>query len=66
LPGTDHDLHGHADVIWASDQGRAGLFFSRLTPAARKLLKHWLGKRGANRKEQPAPSQFLRMRRPAW
>ncbi|MBZ5683368.1 MAG: PilZ domain-containing protein [Acidobacteriia bacterium] len=51
LPGTEHELHGHADVIWASDQGRAGLFFSRLAPSARKLLKQWLGKRGINRKD---------------
>ncbi|PYX29939.1 MAG: hypothetical protein DMG77_11170 [Acidobacteria bacterium] len=51
LPGTDHELHGHADVVWASDQGRAGLFFSRLAPSARKLLKQWLGKRGASRKD---------------
>jgi CheY-like chemotaxis protein len=47
LPGTTSTLHGHADVIWASDQGRAGLFFSRLAPSARKLLKQWLRKRSA-------------------
>lgn len=46
LPGTEITLHGHADVIWASDQGRAGLFFSKLAPAARKQLKNWLSKRG--------------------
>lgn len=51
LPGTDITLHGHADVIWASDQGRAGLFFSRLAPAARKHLKQWLSKRGRQRKD---------------
>jgi hypothetical protein len=51
LPGTDYDLHGHADVVWASDQGRAGLFFSRLAPSARKRLKQWLAKRGANPKD---------------
>jgi len=45
LPGTGFTLQGHADVIWASDQGRAGLFFSKLGPAARKHLKHWLHKR---------------------
>ncbi|HME33796.1 MAG TPA: PilZ domain-containing protein [Candidatus Sulfotelmatobacter sp.] len=50
LPGTNVTLQGHADVIWASDQGRAGLFFSRLTPAARKHLKHWLHKRNAHSK----------------
>src|SRR5262252_2014535 len=46
LPGTSMTLNGHADVIWASDQGRAGLFFSKLAPAARKHLKQWLTKRG--------------------
>ena len=49
LPGTHITLNGHADVIWASDQGRAGLFFSKLAPAARKHLKQWLSKRGANK-----------------
>jgi ActR/RegA family two-component response regulator len=48
LPGTDISLDGHADVIWASDQGRAGLFFTKLSPAARKHLKQWLGKRHAH------------------
>ncbi|HTS36947.1 MAG TPA: PilZ domain-containing protein [Candidatus Solibacter sp.] len=45
LPGTDFTLQGHADVIWASDQGRAGLFFSKLTAASKKHLKTWLHKR---------------------
>ena len=52
LPGTDFTLQGHADVIWASDQGRAGLFFSKLSPAARKHLKRWLSKRSAHSKEK--------------
>ena len=50
LPGTQFTLNGHADVIWASDQGRAGLFFSTLAPAARKHLKQWLSKRGSHNK----------------
>ena len=45
LPGTGFTLQGHADVIWASDQGRAGLFFSKVASASRKHLKHWLHKR---------------------
>lgn len=45
LPGTDVKLQGHADVIWASDKGRAGLFFSKLAPASQKELKRWLHKR---------------------
>ena len=56
LPGTDFTLHGHADVMWASDQGRAGLFFSKLTPAARKHLKRWLSKRSAHSKEKDKSS----------
>ncbi len=50
LQGTRVTLSGHADVIWASDQGRAGLFFSKLAPAARKHLKQWLSKRGSPNK----------------
>src|SRR5579864_1369317 len=45
LPGTGFTLQGQADVIWASDQGRAGLFFSKVAPASRKHLKQWLHKR---------------------
>ena len=54
LPGTTSTLRGHADVIWASDQGRAGLFFSRLAPSARKLLKQWLRKRSALHRKDAA------------
>ena len=50
LPGTHVTLQGEADVIWASDQGRAGLFFSKLAPTARKHLKQWLAKRGHQNK----------------
>ena len=52
LPGTDITLDGHADVIWAGDHGRAGLFFSKLAPAARKHLKQWLHKRSAHSKDR--------------
>lgn len=45
LPGTDINLQGHADVLWASEHGRAGLFFTKLSPVARKHLKSWLHKR---------------------
>lgn len=49
LPGTDSTLHGHADVIWASERGRAGLFFSKLAPASRKHLQDWLHKRRSHK-----------------
>jgi hypothetical protein len=48
LPGTTLILRGQADVIWADGHGRAGMFFSHLPPASRKLLKHWLARRSAN------------------
>ncbi len=48
LPATKDVLHGHADVIWADAQGRAGIFFSRLSLSARKQLKDWLRKRGGH------------------
>ena len=48
LPGADHLLRGHADVMWSDVQGRAGLFFSRLAPSARKHLKHWLKRNGVH------------------
>ena len=59
LPGTNVTLHGHADVIWASDQGRAGLFFSKLAPAARKHLKNWLQKRSKGQKDTGAVRNLL-------
>jgi CheY-like chemotaxis protein len=56
LPGTDFTLQGQADVMWASDQGRAGLFFTKLTGAARKHLKQWLHKRSAHNKQKDSNS----------
>ncbi len=60
LPGTDVTLQGHADVIWASDHGRAGLFFSKLSPVARKHLKHWLHKRNAHSKDKDKDKHDVR------
>jgi len=51
LPGSRIFFTGHADVMWASEQGRAGLFFSKLTPATRKHLNDWLSKRSHHRKD---------------
>jgi CheY-like chemotaxis protein len=48
LPGTNFSLEGHAEVIWASDHGRAGMFFSQLSPASLKHLKQWLSRRRAH------------------
>jgi len=66
LPGSEYELHGRADVMWASDHGRAGLFFSKLAASARKQLKQWLRQRGPSKDKdavrilvapvEPAPS----------
>jgi FixJ family two-component response regulator len=42
LPGTSVTLAGRAEVIWASDHGRAGMFFSELSPTDRRHLYTWL------------------------
>ena len=48
LPGTSYLVEAIGKVIWADDDGRAGMFFSRLTSASRHHLKDWLAKRGTN------------------
>jgi hypothetical protein len=50
LPGTSHLVEATGKVIWADDDGRAGMFFSGLTATSRHHLKHWLAKRHANTK----------------
>jgi ActR/RegA family two-component response regulator len=50
LPGTSHMVEGMGEVVWADDGGRAGLLFSRLTPASRKYLKQWFEKRELKKK----------------
>jgi CheY-like chemotaxis protein len=59
LPGTKITLHGHADVIWSGDQGRAGLFFSKLSLAARQHLHEWLRKHGAYHKNKSGAHELL-------
>jgi len=41
LPGTNHTIHAVGDVIWADAEGRAGLFFAKLTPASHDHLRRW-------------------------
>lgn len=45
LPGSSHTVEGAAELVWADDTGRVGMVFSHLSPASRKHLKNWLGKR---------------------
>jgi hypothetical protein len=46
--------------MWASERGRAGLFFSKLAPAARKHLMTWLHKRSAHNSSHKKDNHALR------
>jgi len=66
LPGTSYMLEGTGEVIWTDAHGRAGVLFSRLTPASRKHLKQWLVKGDAktrifSRVTRPAKSRRLQL-----
>jgi DNA-binding response OmpR family regulator len=51
LPGTAQTVHAIGEVIWADEAGRAGLFFSRLTPSSQKYLRNWFARGHAKRKD---------------
>jgi CheY-like chemotaxis protein len=66
LPGTSQMIEGTGEVIWTDDHGRAGMLFSRLTPASRKHLKQWLVKRNLKARMfspnvRPAKSRRLQL-----
>jgi DNA-binding NarL/FixJ family response regulator len=63
LPGTSNMVEGMGEVIWADDGGRAGMIFSQLTPASRKYLKQWFGKRDAKKKSVVRAARSQRARR---
>jgi hypothetical protein len=46
LPGTTTPIEAAAEVIWADDTGRAGMFFTRMNSSAERVLKNWLRRRG--------------------
>lgn len=63
LPGTTNMIEGTGEVTWVDDTGRAGMLFAGLTPASRKQLKHWLGKRSPKKKALLRPSRTEKARR---
>ena len=65
LPGTESMVEGTGEVIWADDSGRAGILFSRLTPASRKYLKQWFAKRAARKKTVARAARGEKARRAA-
>jgi CheY-like chemotaxis protein len=62
LPGTPHLIEGIADVVWADEEGRAGILFQDLTSTSRKRLNTWLQKRKNKSSIASVPS---RSRKPA-
>ena len=44
LPGTRNAVDANAELVWADDCGRAGMFFSRLNGASKRHLKNWLAR----------------------
>jgi CheY-like chemotaxis protein len=66
LPGTNYLIEGTGEVTWADDSGRAGIFFSHLTPAARRQLSAWTGKKDKRKKKHPAiPARTMATHRSA-
>jgi CheY-like chemotaxis protein len=51
LPNSEQVVHATADFIWADNNGRAGLFFSKIASACRRDLEAWLKKYGAKPSE---------------
>ncbi|MBZ5653948.1 MAG: GAF domain-containing protein [Acidobacteriia bacterium] len=42
LPETRTFIHGNGEVVWSEPSGRAGVRFSDLPEASKRLLKEWL------------------------
>ena len=62
LPGTSNMIEGTGEVIWADDEGRAGMFFSHLTADSRKHLRNWLQKRELHKASRPGAARSERTR----
>jgi len=54
LPGTPHMVEAQGEMVWADDEGRAGLFFSQMAAASKKHLKAWLTKRSPKKRSSRA------------
>ena len=48
LPGSRSAVEGIAELVWADDSGRAGMFFRELKTASKRNLKNWLARRTSN------------------
>jgi FixJ family two-component response regulator len=44
LPGSKQAVEANAELVWADDSGRAGMFFRELSGASKRHLKKWLAR----------------------
>lgn len=51
LPETEIMIEAAGEMIWSEENGRAAMFFTRMTPTSRKHLNSWLAKRGARKSD---------------
>lgn len=51
LPGTSQLIDTTGNLIWSNEHGKAGLFFSRMSPSSKRNLDVWLQKRGSKTKD---------------
>lgn len=62
LPGTEYLLEGQGDVIWADEDGRAGILFTDLPESSRKQLKLWVMKRSKRARRTHLPIKATKAR----
>jgi hypothetical protein len=60
LPGSSHAIEATAELIWADDSGRAGMFFTEIAAATQRHLRSWLSRR--SKKAQSRAGRGFRMR----
>jgi CheY-like chemotaxis protein len=53
LPGTRNTVEASAELVWADDSGRAGMFFRELKTASKRHLQKWLARKSSNRCASP-------------
>jgi hypothetical protein len=61
LPGTNNMVEAKGEIIWADENGRAGMLFSGLSAHSRKFLRAWLHRQSSKRRSR-TPSQAERPR----
>jgi CheY-like chemotaxis protein len=49
LPGTRNAVEGSAELVWADDSGRAGMFFRDLKGSSKRHLNKWLARKTSDR-----------------